>query len=213
MALYTITDGYGSYIRRDAFSGKWVPVRCRALAEEFDQRTKADRILRSSINKKLRKRYFVEEVESSNDPAKPGVKPPAIKKDKNDVVKKIASETIEEGQSDKWSSGVDDLMALMLDAEKRREILNQEMSLVDKEIVDIERFIEFGKFNAYQGWLAFSMLQQRLRKRRKIKNEIQILLQLGECKVTSSMMIDIQNAIKDLENQKYHPRVLMALFE
>ena len=43
---------------------------------------------------------------------------------------------------------------------------------------------EFGKFNAYQSWLAFSMLQNRLRMRRRNKDELQAIQQLGESKIT-----------------------------
>ena len=66
---------------------------------------------------------------------------------------------------------------------------------------------------AYRGWLAFNMLRHRLKKRRKIKDELQVLQQLGECKITSSMLVDIKNAISELGNRQYVPRVLTALFE
>ena len=89
----------------------------------------------------------------------------------------------------------------------------QKLSEVDKEISDINHYIEFGKFNAYQGWLAFNMLRHRLRKRRKIKNELLVIQQLGDSKITSSMLQAIKKSIAEMDNRKYIPRVLNELFE
>ena len=128
-------------------------------------------------------------------------------------MKTIASEKPAESQTEKWVSGAETLTEFVMDAEKRKEELVGLLSEVDKEISDINHYIEFGKFNAYQGWLAFTMLQNRLRKRRKIKDELSVINQLGECKITSDMMIDIKNAIAELGNRKYAPRVLTQLFD
>ena len=57
------------------------------------------------------------------------------------------------------------------------------------------------------------MLQNRLKKRRKIKNELQVLTQLGDCKIDSSMLVDITKAIEDMNNRIYTPRILTELFE
>ena len=97
--------------------------------------------------------------------------------------------------------------------EERKNKLSGDLSNIDKEITDIQHYIEFGNFNAYQGWLAFSMLRHRLKKRRKIKNEFQILSQIGECKINSAMVNDIQAAIHKINNKSYTPRVLPELFE
>lgn len=205
-----ITDGNGSYIRKDEFSGKYVPVRNASFADRFDQRCKAANILKNAIGKNIRNQYKVVDIEEDVAPIKPTIKEV---NNKNLVAKTIANETHAESQKEKWVSGTEKLTEFVMDAENRKEELIGKLSEVDKEISDINHYIEFGKFNAYQGWLAFSMLQNRLRKRRKIKDELSIINQLGECKITSNMMIDIKNAIAELGNRKYTPRVLTQLFD
>ena len=70
-----------------------------------------------------------------------------------------------------------------MDAEKRKDELT---GYYAKQIKKSQMLIiaEFGKFNAYQSWLAFSMLQNRLRMRRRNKDELQAIQQLGESKIT-----------------------------
>lgn len=213
MIFYVITDGHGSYIRKDEFSGKYVPVRNASFAERFEQRCKAANVLKNAIGKNIRSRYKVVGAEEEMIPTMPTVREINSLNNKNQVVKTIASEEPAECQTEKWVSGAETLTEFIVDAEKRKEELVDLLSETDKEITDINHYIEFGKFNAYQGWLAFSMLQNRLRKRRKIKDELCVINQLGECKITSDMMIDIKNAIAKLGNRKYAPRVLTQLFD
>lgn len=73
MILYVISDGHGSYIRKDEFSGKYVPVRNYSLAEKFQQRAKASNILKNAIGKNLRSRYNVIAIEDEVTPATPRV--------------------------------------------------------------------------------------------------------------------------------------------
>lgn len=213
MIFYVITDGHGSYIRKDEFSGKYVPVRNASFAERFEQRCKAANVLKNAIGKNIRSKYKVVDIEEETAPIMTTVREVNSTSNKDQVVKTIASEKPAESQTEKWVSGAETLTEFVMDAEKRKEELVGLLSEVDKEISDINHYIEFGKFNAYQGWLAFTMLQNRLRKRRKIKDELSVINQLGECKITSDMMIDIKNAIAELGNRKYAPRVLTQLFD
>lgn len=209
--MYVITDDHGSYIRKDGYSNKYVPVRNKALAEKFSQRVKAANVLKNGVAKNIRSQYKVVEIEEDSTPVK---KPPKEKpKKKDEIAKSIASEKCEEEQTDKWVSGTEQLKEFIVDAECRKEELINQLSEADKEITDIHHYIELGTFNAYQGWLAFSMLKQKLTKRRKIKNELRVINELGACKITSDMMADINNAINQLENRKYSPRVLTQLFD
>lgn len=208
-----ISDGHGSYIRKDDFSGKYVPVRNISFAERFEQRCKAANVLKNAIGKNIRDRYKVVDIEEEMISTRPTVREVNSINNKNQIAKTIANEEPAKCQTEKWVSGAESLTELIVDAEKRKEELVGLLSETDKEITDINHYIEFGKFNAYQGWLAFSMLQNRLRKRRKIKDELCVINQLGECKITSDMMIDIKNAIAELGNRKYAPRVLTQLFD
>ena len=40
-----------------------------------------------------------------------------------------------------------------------------------------------------------------------------MLTQLGDCKIDSSMLVDITKAIEDMNNRIYTPRILTELFE
>lgn len=206
---YYLGDKNGYYLRRDA-AGNFVPVKNILLADWWEQSSKAANILGSCVNKNLRSRYKVKAVEESisqNSIIKTSVKP------KEEFTRSIAKELIEEGETDKWVNGIEVMKNFIEDSEGRKDELTEALSEVDKEISDINHYIEFGKFNAYQGYLAFDMLKQRLMKRRKIKNELTVLFQLGECKITSDKLENIQRAISELDNRKYQPRVLIDLFE
>ena len=60
MALYVITDGNKNYIRRD-IDGKYVAARSRALADEFLEKWKAEKVLKNNLTPKKRKLYRVVE--------------------------------------------------------------------------------------------------------------------------------------------------------
>lgn len=213
MARYYITDGHGSYIRKDNYSNKYVPIRNINMAEVFEQRSQAQNVLRNCIGKKLRRNYFIEEVGDAVVPQPLKFNKIALKNDKDTVAKTISKEELKPDQTKKWADGAEELKTFLFDAEKRKNELVEDLRHVDREISDIEHYIEIGRFNAYQGWLAFSMLKGRLIKRRKIKDELNVIVRLKSCKVTSDTMIDINNAIKAYQNRQYKPRVLKELFD
>ena len=129
-----------------------------------------------------------------------------------ETVKEISEQENTDSQISKWQDGLEKFTDFIIESETRKSELLESMSNIDKEVVDIEHYIELNNLNACQGFLAYKMLRNRLRKRRKIKNELQVLSQLGNCKIDSAMMKDVQDAIKLLEHKKYTPRVLVDLF-
>lgn len=208
MTAYIISDGRGKYIRRD-FAGKYSPVRSEALADVWDEKVKAQNVLRNQINRNIRNRYKVVEIDIQPIPKEVAVtKGVDLKKD---IVPK--SEIKEwETQIDKWGNEISLLSGFITDMENRREILTKALSDVDKEIIDIEHYIELGTFNAYQGWLAFSMLRHRLKKRRKVKDELQVISQINNCKINSTTVSNIKNTIHKMDERLYRPRILTGLF-
>lgn len=218
MIQYILTDGRGSYIRYDTYSGKYVPVRNEALAEKWEQRSKAQNILKNGLAKQYRKNYHVKDIDDGNGLFETGTITKPEKENVSadlhiDKVKEIIKKEYNDSQLEKWEEGLNSMSEFVMDAEQRREELSKAMSDVDKEITDIQHYIEFNNMNAYQGWLAYKMLQNRLKRRRKIKNELQVLTQLGVCKIDSSMLQDVLKAIKDMNNRTYSPRVLTELFD
>lgn len=90
--------------------------------------------------------------------------------------------------------------------------INDQLSLVDLEISDIEHYAEEFDLNLYQGWKLYKMLQNARRRRRKIKDErikVEYILSRNFVDCTNNA---ISNYIKGLDNRKYHPRVLKELF-
>ena len=55
------------------------------------------------------------------------------------------------------------------------EDLNQQLSAVDREITDVEHYLEFNKFNAYWGYRFAMEIKELRQKRRAIKNKIRTL--------------------------------------
>jgi hypothetical protein len=206
---YFLVDKSGQYYLRQNDNGDYVPVKNIMLANSWKQQSKAKNVLDSCLNKNLRGRYKVIGIEIE-DEVLPELKPLRANES---FSKSIAAEQIADGETDKWVTSLGDMKVFIADSEARRDELESSLSEVDKEITDIEHYIEFGKFNAYQGYLAFNMLKQRLMKRRKIKDELIVLQQIGECKITTDKINSIQQAIHNLNNRKYTPRVLSELFE
>lgn len=213
MVKYMITNGHGSYIRLDQFTNKYVPVKCMSLGDVWDQRHIATNILKNCLGKKDRRKYKILEIDSNDNPGKSFKTVSDSRKEKEAFAKSVAAKDIGQDRSEKWSSGVGAIHELVKDAEERREELSSELAEVEKEILDIRHYIEFTSLNAYQGWLACNMLKNRLMERRRIKNELEVITALGNCKITSDMMADIENAIDAMKNKKYTPRVLFELFK
>lgn len=218
MSKFMITDGHGRYLCRDA-NGNFSPCKNKLLGYVWEQRSKAANILVNCVNKNLRNRYRILEIEDGIYPKKESKQVQAIKsqpviKPKNDIAKEIGNEAIEENQIEDLTTNIDNFADFVQSAEQRKDRLLMALSDVDKEISDINHYIELGEnFNTYQGWLAFNMLKNRLKKRRKIKDELHILIQLGECKVNSAMIAEIKKVIGGLDTREYQPRILKQLFE
>lgn len=69
----------------------------------------------------------------------------------------------------------DKIENLAIEAKNRRRELNSELSRVDKEITDIEHYIEFYSFSASRGYELSKMLKDRFNRRREIKNGMELL--------------------------------------
>lgn len=214
MTNYMISDGKGRYLRRDA-AGNYVPVKDKTLGDIWEQRCKAINILSNCVSKNLRDRYKIVAIEKTDTPEQMNdvAEDDALVVNPNNcVAQKISNEPVEENQISGLSASLDGFAQFIHSTEQRREVLEAALIDVEKEIVDINHYIEFGKFNAYQGWLAFQMLKGRLNKRRTIKDELHILSRLGECKINSEMLADIKVEISKLGTRKYTPRKLTELF-
>lgn len=207
MALYVITDGNKNYIRRD-IDGKYVAARSRALADEFLEKWKAEKVLKNNLTPKKRKLYRVVEEDVGFT---------VVKKPEQEHVEKPKEERKPEQlllspQIEELRKKIEGVKKFIDDAENRRSELSDLLSNTDKEITDIQHYIEFSDINGDDVASTYNMLKTRLKNRRQIKNELSVLRQLAECKMDASMFGDLLTVISDLDNKTYVPRVLTSLF-
>lgn len=90
--------------------------------------------------------------------------------------------------------------------------LIHELSVADQKITDIYHYIEFHPLNACQGYKMAKLLQDTLKERREIKNEIDILGQIYGFNLKSIANGKLEKASKT-KQKKYKPRVLKELFK
>lgn len=89
----------------------------------------------------------------------------------------------------------------------------EELSFVDRELSDINHYIEFCNLNAAQGWKAYKMIKERRIKRRSIKNEIQILNIILDKKISDTVTNEILESMSKMDKRTYEPRVMNELFD
>lgn len=200
MGFYVITDGNGSYIHRNS-DNKFVTIRSMKQATQWDNIVKANTVLNNSIPKSIRSNYAVQLLETEQ----------IVEKDE-DKTKEICFRDIDDGNIREWQDKLQTVMDALSNVDQRRTELGTKLSEVDKEIVDVEHYIEFGNFNAYQGWRCFKMLQNLLRQRRKYKNEINVLEMIKQCKINNTALMNLSQNISDISNQRYRPRAFPELF-
>ena len=113
---------------------------------------------------------------------------------------------------DKLESMLQSVVAIIGGVDERFDELCDKLSEVDKKIVDIEHYIEFGKFNCYQGWICFKILQNLLQQRRQYKNEMEVINKIRCCKIESKEVDILKASIEQIKFKKYTPRAFKELF-
>lgn len=201
MRKYVITNG-DYYIRKDDKTNKYVPVHSLKYALQFESEMQAKAILKNSISKSVKQGYFVKTLEFASKIT--------VNQDKQ---RGLCEKEIQQANVADFADKVKDIARVLSRAQARKTELLSKLSDIDKQVVDIEHYIEFGTFNAYQGFMAFKMLQNALKQRREYKNEIEMLAQVEECRLNVTAISPFANKISSIENKVYSPRVLSELFE
>lgn len=235
MIHYVIGDGKGHYIRRDPSTNRHVPIYGLAYATKYEDRAKAERVHDSTLAKEHRKAFKVIEVDDldcmnggdyrQSDCAASGQErnqPQAnetvrqynqrlsrtdrIKAscEGNDAPTKCYGDLLEDvgGMLNKYTA----------ELKRRYDDACQKLSDVDLEISDLHHYIELQPANAYEGWLLYKALRQRLLRRRAIKDELFVIGHIGDCRLRDSDLYDMQCRIEGMENRKFVPRKLDLLF-
>lgn len=203
MGVYVLTDGKGSYICVN--NNKYVPIRELRSAEKFDSEYMATMILNNQVAKKIRDEYSVQYVDSQSGET--------LEQGKEiDTQKQLVFRNIDNDNIDCWLERITSIQNVINGSTERSDELSEKLSEIDKEIVDIEHYIEFGNFNCYQGWMCFKMLQNMLRQRRKYKNEMEVLNLINKCSINPTAMNTLAESIKNIKNKGYRPRAFPELF-
>lgn len=200
MALYVVTDGHKNYIRRDV-NGKYVIARSRALADEYIEKWKAEKILRNNITPKKRKKFYVKEEDV-------GIANVATEKDTDN----IDGDKTYHSQVDTIYKKVEDIKNFIHGFENRKNELSSFLSRIDKEIIDIQHYIEFTDIEDDDALSTYKMLKQRLKLRRQVKNELSIIGHMRECKMEGSMIDSLSEMILNIDKKTYVPRIMTNLF-
>lgn len=202
IGYYAITNGNGSFIRHDESTNKYVPIRSAKYAKKFDSVQKAESVLKNSVSKTIRAGYSVQFFVTGNE-----INPDGVQQEQqqdND-----ASIYGFDGWLEKMA-GIKEMT--LLSSGNRITELKEEIKKADKEIVDISHYIEFGNFNCYQGWLCFRRLQNTLRKRRKYKDEVDILTRVKSLNIDAATIDSIISSFSSRTDRHYCPRILPELF-
>lgn len=201
LAQYVITDGT-RWIMRDR-KGKYVPTSNEALADVFGNK-EANSVYQNNLSKALKSVFHVEKID----------KPPALIKQISHEEVKSNTETVSVAENIQyWVDKVSGLNGLATEALHRKEELINQLSEVDKELCDINHYIEFCNLNAAQGYKAYKMIKDRRVKRRSIKNELEVLNMILGKKLSESVTNEITNAVSRMDKRIYEPRVLNELFD
>lgn len=201
LAQYVITDGT-RWIVRDR-KGKYVPTSNEALADVFGNK-EANSVYQNNLSKALKSVFHVEKID----------KPPALIKQISHEEVKSNTETVSVAENIQyWVDKVSGLNGLASEALHRKEELINQLSEVDKELCDINHYIEFCNLNAAQGYKAYKMIKDRRVKRRSIKNELEVLNMILGKKLSESVTNEITNAVSGMDKRIYEPRVLNELFD
>lgn len=201
LAQYVITDGT-RWIMRDR-NKKYVPTSNEALADIFGNK-EANSVYQNNLSKALKSVFHVEKID----------KPPALIKQISHEEVKSNTETVSVAANIQyWLDKVSGLNGLAAEALHRKEELINQLSEVDKELCDINHYIEFCNLNAAQGYKAYKMIKDRRMKRRSIKNELDVLNMILGKKLSESVTNEITNAVLGMDKRIYEPRVLNELFD
>ncbi len=141
MVEYVLSDKNGRYIRKDNGTNRYVTIRGERYAMRFPEYNKAVNVLENCVAKNIRSAFSVVEVVTGNDTQTPTPT-------REEVIKSIVEKNIVNDDIRGRLEKVEAITSLTESMDARAEELSTLQSNVEKEIVDIQHYIEFGNLNA-----------------------------------------------------------------
>lgn len=223
MIGYMITNGNDCFIRHDTGTNKYVPIVGQNRGTVWKDVKKAENI-HKGLTKNVRPYYYVVQVVIEDplpDTSAPQVEAkedvqqsPAKAESNSELLAELATINSDSIRGfEKWQSRVEDVLQFLNDAENRMNELCGALTEADREVSDLLHYMEFNQFNAYQGYMAYRKMHDVLLRRREIKNESKVMQAIRRCAPATSEFASVLKAIKNMDTQKYKPRVLEELFE
>lgn len=83
---------------------------------------------------------------------------------------------------------------------------------IEKEIVDVYHAMEFYNLSASKGFKLYKIMQEKLRKRREVKDEIYKLELIFSSKMEKESVSYVGKQLEHMNEKEYVPRVLLELF-
>lgn len=118
-------------------------------------------------------------------------------------------ETIKYEELQKLKNNIGLLALCSNDIDRYQKQIREQLSTIDLELTDIDHYIEFNKLSASDGYKIFKLRQDKLKKRREIKDA------LYTCSLLKKHSLESKKIIKEIscrERRKYTPRVMNELF-
>lgn len=199
---YVIADIQNSIFVCKDTSGSYSLTTDRAKAIVWDNKPSADAVFKSNLSKLIKsKGVLVKSVAMQ-----------MVCNEQKEAQKPAVQDTPSEVGSSKYIVSV--LSDAVAKLNCRHLALSDELSKFDRQITDVEHYIEFnaGKLNACDGYKAYKLLQDVLVERRKIKDELQILQVVKDRMCLSDDIDSINERVKEMESRKYEPREFKYLF-
>ena len=178
--------------------------RGESMAELFTK-GQAEQVLKNSVPKAMKMGLYIKKL---HDPD-----PKQIKLVSNKDIRTNTETVMETNYVENWLSKLSTLNGLVDDAHNRKIELAQQLSNVDKDLVDMDHYMEFSNCNAYQGYIAYKTCREMLRKRRSIKNEMAVLDIILD-KEFGEVIVDVaKKQIACMDKRKYQPRHMVELYD
>ncbi len=193
--MYYIKTGR-EYIRRD-HTGKYVKTRNILLADKYDNEWLAKRVAENCLPAADRKHSRV--VYEADTKTK--------MKTVEEVVGKAA-------QDENATEDIQKMKDYILGLDGKCNELKLELSELDQAIEDIKHYIEFYDLDADRCfYIVNNLLKPVLVKRRKVKNDLEVIRQIGELQINENLIYPILQIYHQIENKVYVPRKYPELFE
>lgn len=176
-------------------------------ASIYNDLDKAQKVYKSSISKAFKRLGF--QIKSINE-NEVNIQSPVLNVNNNSNNKINSSYT--KVDIDELKENINSLSDKLTTLKGNKDWLIDMESEVDKEISDIMHFIEFYSFSASEGYKLCKAIKDLRLRRRKIKNELQLIDIVNVHTLNNVALGQTNKAITGLDNKKYAPRVLQELF-